>query len=369
MAGRGPALSDLEAVLAEMIRRDGPLPVGRFMDVALNHPTCGYYRKRDPLGAQGDFVTAPELSQAFGEVIGAWLAQAWRDLGSPAPFRLVELGPGRGTLLADAVRATRSVPGFDRSLRLHLVETSEAMRAAQAVRLTGLDVSWHDQFDAVPPGPMLLIANEFFDALPTHQLVATAGGWVERSVDLEMGRLTFRLDQRRSALGARLPEAIAGTVTEVSPARTELAGAVARRIAEHGGVALVIDYGAWAEGPTGDTLQATRQHAPCDPLDAPGMADLTTHVDFRALAEAAAAGGSAVYGPVPQGTFLVAFGVHLRTAKLLEHATPDQRRALRAALFRLTDAGAMGELFKVLVLAHPTAPAPPGFHAPALRPC
>ena len=370
MAGRGRALSDLEAVLAEMIRREGPLPVGRFMDLALNHPTCGYYRRRDPLGAQGDFVTAPELSQAFGEVIGAWLAQAWRDLGAPAPFRLVELGPGRGTLLADALRATRGVPGFHQSLRLHLVETSAPMRAAQAARLTEFDVSWHDQFGAVPSGPILLVANEFFDALPTHQLVATARGWVERAVDLDTdGRLTFRLDPRCSALGARLPEAMPGTLAEVSPARSELARAIARRIADDGGLALVIDYGAWAEGPSGDTLQATSRHAPCDPLAAPGTADLTTHVDFRALAEAASGGGAAVYGPVPQGTFLSTLGVHLRTAKLLERAPPDQRRALRAALFRLTDPGAMGELFKVLVIAHPAAPAPPGFHAPTLWPC
>jgi NADH dehydrogenase [ubiquinone] 1 alpha subcomplex assembly factor 7 len=367
MAGRGRALSDLEAVLVEMIRREGPLPVGRFMDLALNHPTCGYNRKRDPLGVQGDFVTAPELSQAFGEVIGAWLMQAWLDLGAPAPFRLVELGPGRGTLLADALRATRSVRGFHRSLRLHLVETSEAMRAAQAARLAGLDVSWHDQFGAVPPGPILLVANEFFDALPTHQLVATARGWVQRSVDLDTAdRLIFRLDQCRSALGASLPAATPGTLTEVSPARSELARAIAQRIAADGGLALVIDYGAWAEGPSGDTLQATRQHAPCEPLDAPGTADLTTHVDFRALAEAASCGGAAVYGPIPQGTFLTTLGVHLRTAKLLERAAPDQGRALRAALFRLTDPGAMGELFKVLVLAHPDAPAPPGFDVPTL---
>jgi NADH dehydrogenase [ubiquinone] 1 alpha subcomplex assembly factor 7 len=359
-------LSGLEAVLAEAIRRDGPLPVARFIDLALHHPTFGYYRDRDPLGAHGDFVTAPELSQAFGEVIGAWLAQAWSDLGGPGLFRLVELGPGRGTLLADALRATRAVPGFHHDLRLHLVETSDRLRAAQAARLAEFHVSWHRELGEVPPGPLFLVANEFFDALPAHQLVATARGWVERCVGLDAaGRLTFRLGQHRSPLCARLPDATPGTVAEISPARTELAHAIGRRIARDGGVALVIDYGAWAEGPTGDTLQATRNHAPCDPLDAPGTADLTTHVDFGALAEAAAAGGAAVYGPVPQGTFLATLGVHLRTAKLLERATPDQQRALRAALFRLTDAGAMGELFKVLVLAPP----PPGFTAPTLSPC
>jgi NADH dehydrogenase [ubiquinone] 1 alpha subcomplex assembly factor 7 len=363
-------LSGLEQVLAEEIRRVGPLSVERYMTLALHHPMLGYYRTRDPLGAEGDFVTAPELSQAFGEVIGAWLARAWLDLGRPAPFRLVELGPGRGTLLADLLRATRAVPGFHQGLRLHLVETGERLRAAQATRLAEFDARWHTELAEVPPGPLLLLANEFFDALPVRQLVATERGWVERRVALaEGGRLGFALAERPSALGAELPEGTPGAVAEVSPARTELAGAVGRRIAEDGGLALVIDYGAWAEQPTGDTLQATRNHAPCDPLDAPGTADLTTHVDFRALAVAARAAGAAVYGPVPQGTFLTSLGLHLRTARLLEGATPEQRRALRAALFRLTDASAMGELFKVLVLAAPKAPAPPGFGAPTLRPC
>jgi NADH dehydrogenase [ubiquinone] 1 alpha subcomplex assembly factor 7 len=363
-------LSGLDEVLAEEIRRAGPLSVDRYVTLVLHHPTLGYYRTRDPLGAEGDFVTAPELSQAFGEVIGAWLARAWLDLGQPAPFRLTELGPGRGTLLADLLRATRAVPGFHQGLRLHLVETGERLRAAQAARLADFEVKWHRALAEVPPGPLFLLANEFFDALPVHQLVATERGWVERQVALaDDGRLGFALAERPSPLGAELPDATPGAVAEVSPARTELARAIGGRIAEGGGLALLIDYGAWAEQPTGDTLQATRNHAPCDPLDAPGTADLTTHVDFRALAAAARAAGAAVYGPVPQGTFLTSLGIHLRTARLLESATPEQRRALRAALFRLTDASAMGELFKVVALAHPTAPAPPGFGAPTLRPC
>jgi NADH dehydrogenase [ubiquinone] 1 alpha subcomplex assembly factor 7 len=340
------------------------------MTLALHHPTHGYYRTRDPLGAGGDFVTAPELSQAFGEVIGAWLARAWLDLGQPAPFRLVELGPGRGTLLVDALRATRAVPGFHQGLRLHLVETGERLRRVQATRLAAFAASWHAEYAEVPPGPLLLLANEFFDALPVHQLVATARGWVERRVALaDDGRLGFALAERPSPLGAELPDAAPGAVAEVSPARSKLARAIGSRLATDGGLALVIDYGAWAEQPTGDTLQATREHAPCDPLDAPGAADLTTHVDFRALALSACAAGAAVYGPVPQGTFLTTLGIHLRTARLLERATSDQGRALRAALFRLTDASAMGELFKVVALAHPAAPAPPGFGAPTLRPC
>ena len=203
------------------------------------------------------------------------------------------------------MRATRARRGFHDGLRLHLVETSDRLRAAQAARLAEFDPSWHARFGEVPSGPLLLIANEFFDALPAHQLIATARGWVERCVDLDdEGRLAFRLGRTPILRSARdLPDAPPGTVAEVSPARSELARAIGRRIADDGGVALVIDYGAWAEGPTGDTLQATRRHAPCDPLDAPGTADLTTHVDFRALA-GRSRGGAAVYGPVPQGTFL-----------------------------------------------------------------
>jgi NADH dehydrogenase [ubiquinone] 1 alpha subcomplex assembly factor 7 len=365
-----PASSGLERALAEQIRQSGPLSLERFMTLALHHPIHGYYRTRDPLGPRGDFVTAPELSQTFGEVLGSWLAQAWLDLGRPAPCRVVELGPGRGTLLADILRATQRIEGFHDNIGLHLVETGERLRAVQAERLAGFAPTWHADLAEVPRGPMLLVANEFFDALPVQQLVATAEGWVERCVALAAdGRLEFRLTAARSPLGADLPRAARGAVAEISPARRDLAGAIARRIVDDRGVALIIDYGAWTEGPTGDTLQATREHAPCDPLDAPGTADLTTHVDFRALALAAVAGGAAVYGPVPQGPFLKSLGIHLRTARLLERAPPEQQRALRAALFRLTDASAMGELFKVLVLAHPAAPSPPGFGAPTLRPC
>ncbi|HYZ26001.1 MAG TPA: SAM-dependent methyltransferase, partial [Geminicoccaceae bacterium] len=273
-------MNALEQVFAEEIRRAGPLPIARFMSLALHHPTHGYYRTRDPLGAGGDFITAPELSQAFGEVIGAWLARAWLDLGQPAPFRLVELGPGRGTLIADLLRATRRVSGFREGLRLHLVETGARLRALQAERLADVEVSWHDAFADVPPGPLFLLANEFFDTLPVHQLVATGRGWAERRVALAGdGRLAFDLAEPPSPFAAQLPAGAPGAVAEISPARAELARAIGRRVAADGGVALIVDYGAWADQPTGDTLQATRNHAPCDPLEAPGTADLTTHVD------------------------------------------------------------------------------------------
>jgi len=357
-------------VLAGEIARSGPMPVARFMALALAHPTLGYYQRRDPLGAAGDFVTAPEVSQAFGELLGLWLAQAWRELGAPAPVRVVELGPGRGTLMADLLRATAGVSGFHDALRVHLVETSEPLRARQRARLGDWPVQWHANLDEVPPGALLLVANEFFDALPVHQLIRTEQGWVERCIGLDAnGTLAFVPSGEPSAMAAEVPaaeDAPLGSVAEVSPARARLAAKFARRLVADGGVALLIDYGAWADRPTGDTLQAMRAHAPADPLAAPGEADLSTQVDFRALAEAAAEAGAAVYGPVPQGTFLRALGIEARIAVLLSRATPEQRRALRAGLFRLTDPSAMGELFKVLALAAPAAPPPPGFDAPTL---
>jgi NADH dehydrogenase [ubiquinone] 1 alpha subcomplex assembly factor 7 len=373
MPGSGtPPSSGLEGVLQTEIRAGGPIPVARYMDLALNHPAFGYYRRREPIGAAGDFTTAPEIGQAFGEILGLWLAEAWAGIDRPAPVRLVELGPGRGTLMADLLRVAASVPAFRAALRVHLVEASRPLRARQRKRLTGQEIAWHDGFADVPPDSLLLVANEFFDALPVHQLVRDENGWRERLIGMdEEGRLEFRLSEQPWPLARALRGAAAappGTIAEISPARAALARAIGARIAAHRGVALLIDYGAWAEGPTGDTLQAVRRHEACEPLRSPGEADLSSQVDFRALAEAACAGGAAVYGPVPQGTFLRAFGIELRTAMLLERAEHGRRRGLRAALHRLTDPGAMGELFKVLVLSRPGDPHPPGFSAPTLAP-
>jgi NADH dehydrogenase [ubiquinone] 1 alpha subcomplex assembly factor 7 len=356
------ALGDLSAALAAEIRARGPLSVARFMELAADH----YYQRRDPLGAAGDFVTAPEVSQMFGEILGLWVAQAWIGCGRPAPARLVELGPGRGTLMADLLRASAQVPGFRDALSVHLVERSSRLRELQAERLAAVEVAWHDRFEQVQDGPLFLVANEFLDALPVHQLVRTGEHWVERRVGLADGRFALLLGDRESPRASSLPDAAPGTIAEVSPARERLARQIGERIAAAGGVAVLIDYGAAACGPTGDTLQAVCGHARIDPLTAPGEADLSSQVDFRALAGAAAAGGAAVFGPVPQGTFLRAFGIEARALHLLERARPEQRRALRAGLFRLTDPAAMGELFKVLVLASPHGPPPPGFSAPDL---
>ena len=354
-------------MLAAEIRAKGPLSVARFMELALSHPTLGYYQRCDPLGVAGDFVTAPEISQMFGEILGLWLARAWSACGRPTASRLVELGPGRGTLMADLLRVAARVDGFRRSVSIHLVERSPRLRELQADRLAGVEVTWHDRFEEIPEGPLFLIANEFFDALPVHQLVRTEAGWVARRVGLAAdGALVFVPDDRPSP--SVLPDAEPGTVAEVSPARARLAHRIGERIAAAGGVALLIDYGAFCDRPSGDTLQAVHGHARADPLATPGQADLSTQVDFRVLAEAARDGGAAVFGPVPQGTFLRAFGIEARALRLIERAAPDQRRSLRASLFRLTDPAAMGEMFKVLVLARPDGPLPPGFHAPTLTP-
>jgi NADH dehydrogenase [ubiquinone] 1 alpha subcomplex assembly factor 7 len=352
-------------MIAGLIREQGPLPVARYMSLALAHPEHGYYSKKEPFGAAGDFVTAPEISQMFGEIVALWLAQAWLDRGRPRPLRLVEIGPGRGTMMADMLRALRAVPELLAAAEVHLVETSPRLREAQRQRLAGQQVSWHEDLEGVPAGPLLLVANEVLDALPVHQLVMTEGGWVERCVGLDdEGRLAFvaAREPAPAALARGLPaDAAPGTIAEVSPARAALAEAIGRRLALHPGVALLIDYGGSPTTPAGDTLQAVRAQQPWDPLAAPGEADLSSQVDFGALARAAVRGGARVHGPVPQGAFLRALGIEARALNLMRNASAEERRELRAALFRLTDASAMGELFKVLALASPEGPPPPGF--------
>jgi NADH dehydrogenase [ubiquinone] 1 alpha subcomplex assembly factor 7 len=352
-------------MIAGLIREQGPLPVARYMSLALAHPEHGYYSKKEPFGAAGDFVTAPEISQMFGEILVLWLAQAWLDRGRPRPLRLVEIGPGRGTMMADMLRALRAVPELLAAAKVHLVETSPRLREAQRQRLARQQVSWHEDLEGVPAGPLLLVANEVLDAITVHQLVMTEGGWVERCVGLDdEGRLAFvpARQPAPAALASGLPaDAAPGTIAEASPARAALAEAIGRRLALHPGVALVIDYGGSPAAPAGDTLQAVRAQRPCDPLIAPGEADLSSQVDFGPLARAAVRGGARVHGPVPQGAFLRALGIEARALNLMRNASAEERRELRAALFRLTDASAMGELFKVLALASPEGPPPPGF--------
>jgi NADH dehydrogenase [ubiquinone] 1 alpha subcomplex assembly factor 7 len=361
-------MSALAERLRRTIRACGPLTLAEFMAEALSHPRHGYYAgtaARDPLGVAGDFITAPEISQMFGELIGLWCAELWRGMGGPAPVRLVELGPGRGTLMADALRAAACVPDFRAAAEVHLVETSPTLRALQEKRLAEHRVSWHASLAEVPEGPMLLVANELFDTLPVHQFVATEAGWRECLVGLadEGERFALRCapgpTPALTILDRLAVAAVPGTVAEVCPAAITLAGEIAARVAGCGGAALIIDYG--RAGPCGASVQAVQGHRRHDPLADPGEADLTAHVDFAALARSAREAGAAVYGPVPQGAFLRALGIETRAATLKSGASARQAADIEHARARLTEADRMGELFKALAIADPALPAPAGF--------
>jgi SAM-dependent MidA family methyltransferase len=351
----------LKEILRETIALEGPLSVERYMSLCLAH----YYATRDPLGAAGDFTTAPEISQMFGELIGLWMLEVWSGMGRPAPCRLVELGPGRGTLMADLLRATRILPDFKAAATVHLVETSPFLKQRQQDALAASDFSvhWHDHIEDVPPGPILLVANEFFDALPVRQFLATDRGWCERLVGIDGERLIFGLrPEPEGGLGNPLRQ---GDILEWPAASLDLMGGLAGRLARDGGAALILDYGYW--GPAfGDTLQALKGHQPVNPLEEPGEADLTTHVDFHRLAQAAARQGSRIHGIVAQGDFLQALGIEARAAALSARATEAQAVDIDRALARLTERGptGMGELFKVLSVTHESIQTVPGLPAP-----
>ena len=358
-------MTPLGEEIRSLIADGGPIGVDRYMALVLTHPTLGYYATRDPFGAAGDFTTAPETSQMFGELLGAWAAAVWTAMGEPTPVRLVELGPGRGTLMADLLRAARRLPPFAAALDLHLIEASPVLREAQRRTLEscGAPLAWAETLDTVPPGPTILVANEFFDALPVRHYVRSSEGWRERLVGLDGAGLRFGLSPvPEPAIRVAAPE---GAILEVGIAAQILAKTIAERLVREGGAALVVDYGydvpAFAE-----TLQAVRRHGFADPLGDPGEADLSAHVDFGGLARAARAGGAGVHGPIPQGRFLRALGIEARAEALRRRATPAQAAELDAALDRLVTPGTnqrpgMGELFKVMCLSRPDVPAPPGF--------
>ena len=360
-----PGSGRLAAEIAAIIADGGPIGVDRFMALALGHPVLGYYVTRDPFGAEGDFTTAPEMSQMFGELLGAWAADVWTAMGAPPRTRLVELGPGRGTLLADVLRVAHRLPGFAGAIDLHLVEISPALREIQRRTLAdcGRPVSWVASLDDVPPGPAIVLANEFFDTLPVRHYVRKPRGWHERLVGFGNGALAFGLaPQPEPGITLDAPD---GAILEIGLAAQGLARALAEHLVRNEGAALVIDYGymvpAFAE-----TLQAVRRHRFTDPLSAPGEADLSAHVDFGGLTRAARTAGAAVHGPVPQGTFLRGLGITARAAVLKRRATAEAAAAIDAALDRLTGDGTaeqpgMGQLFKVLCIAAPGLPVPPGF--------
>jgi NADH dehydrogenase [ubiquinone] 1 alpha subcomplex assembly factor 7 len=351
----------LRALIRRQIEQAGPMSVADYMALCLAHPEHGYYRGRDPLGRSGDFITAPEVSQMFGELVGAWCVVAWRQAGSPAPFALVELGPGRGTLMADALRATARAADFHAALSLHLVETSPVLREAQRATLAGATVAWHETIDTLPDVPLIVVANEFFDALPVRQFVRDAKGWAERCVGLgpEGETLVWTLAPRGGLAAALLPrDAQPGEVAELNLASVSLMTTLSQRIVKRGGAALVVDYG-YAEG-YGDTLQALQDHAFVDPLAAPGDSDLTAHVDFAALARAATQAGAQAHGPIEQGELLYALGIEARAAALAR-AHPERAEELARAFHRLTDEEEMGRLFKAMAVTRRDAAPPAGF--------
>jgi NADH dehydrogenase [ubiquinone] 1 alpha subcomplex assembly factor 7 len=336
-----------------------PERLDRFMARA----TAAYYAgSRDPFGRSGDFTTAPEISQAFGECLGLWSAVIWEAMGRPDPVLLVELGPGRGTLMADALRAAADVAApFRAALRVHLVEASPPLREAQRARLGGAVAAWHDDVARVPPGPAIVLANEFFDALPIRQFVRRGAEWRERFV-ADGAFLERPAAEDTPPLPAEAPE---GAVQEVSEAGHALAAALGARMAAQGGAALLLDYGP-AAGGFGDSLQALRRHEAADPLAERGSADITAHVDFAALADAARAAGAATHGPLPQGLFLQRLGLMSRAAMLARAAQlagkgPAQAGLILSGAERLVAPERMGRLFKALSLCNPALPPPPGF--------
>lgn len=343
----------LEDHLKKLICHHGPLSVARFMSEALGHPQYGYYRKQDPLGRQGDFITAPEISQMFGELVGIWCASEWQRMGNPDNIALVELGPGRGTLMQDLLRGTRHIKGFHESLSVYMVETSPVLTAIQQNNLAAYNnIFWYEHFNAVPDVPLLLVANEFFDALPVHQYSKTDKGWCEQMVSLDQNEhLAFSLSPNlaSAAIDTRHGDAPQGAVLEICPAGLSLFSEICQHIYTHGGAALVADYG-YCEYGYKDTLQAVKNHHFHPLLEDVGDADLTAHVDFTALTAVAKKAGLRLYPPATQRDFLLAMGIEQRTSQLMQKASDAQKKQILSACERLICETQMGTLFKVLAV-------------------
>ena len=353
--------------LRDRIREAGPVSIAQFMTEALFDPRDGFYATKDPIGAGSDFITAPEISQMFGELVGLWAAQSWMDMGKPSPFHFIELGPGRGTMMADALRAARTVPGFMDAARIVLIEASAALKAVQAQTLgpSGAQISWVDRLEAVPAGPSIVAGNEFLDCLPVRQAIKRDGQWHERMVGLDADgeRFVFVLGPPLGVDETLVPAPLRDTpedsLVELRPGDLQVLEALAKRFDADAGRALFIDYGP-ALSETGDTLQAIKAHKKVPVLDEPGTADLTARVDFQSLLTAADALDLTGYGPVEQGEFLTGLGMEARAAALSQ-AAPEQRAKIARQVWRLTDPDQMGRLFKLVCIDSQRLPTPPGF--------
>ena len=349
-------MTPLAHILKARIRANGPISLADYMAECLLHPTHGYYTTREPFGAAGDFTTAPEISQMFGELLGLCLAQTWLDQGAPTPFTLAEIGPGRGTLMADVLRATKGVPGFHAALSLTLIEASPRLRTLQAQTLQGHAPTWLASIHDLPPRPLFLLANEFFDALPIRQFQRAGPEWRERLVGMQDDQLCLGLGPILPVpeLTNRLSDTTDGQIVETCPAALPIMAEIGARIATQG-TALIIDYGDWRSN--GDTFQALRAHKQVDPFATPGEADLTAHVDFEALAHAAR---PAAHAYTTQGAMLTSLGIAQRSARLASNLTGAALQSHVEATRRLTAPTEMGSLFKVLALYPAGAHPPPG---------
>jgi NADH dehydrogenase [ubiquinone] 1 alpha subcomplex assembly factor 7 len=365
-------MTALPTILCELIAREGPMTLERYMDLALQHPEHGYYRNRDPLGKEGDFITAPEVSQVFGELLGLWCADVWHQMGKPDPFMLLELGPGRGTMMQDALRATAKIAGFHEAMRLHLLECNAELRRQQQERLAAHKPVHLDDLSQLPPLPMIALANEFFDTMPIRQFVKTKDGWRERLVDVQDGALTFgegevavnvletienvMQDVRVSPANVvRLhgePDGELQPVYEISPLSLYFAQRLSAHVVRHGGAGLIVDYG-YTAPPGTETLQAVKRHHFVGVFESPGETDLTAYVDFSALRLIAGHEGARVAGPVVQGEFLRSLGAELRAMQLKHNAAPEQTKSIDEALSRLIDPAQMGQMFKAMAVCSP----------------
>ena len=360
-------MSELLKHIKNRIALKGPLSVSDYMREALFNSEHGYYMTGDPLGKRGDFITAPEISQMFGELIGLWCAVMWERMGSPEKINLIEMGPGRGTLIADALRATSNIPGFFDSINIHMIEISPSLKKRQQRNLQVLNcnIQWHENFQDVSEGPLILIANELFDVLPIRQFVKSTNGWFERKIGCNgQSQLEWVVDHNSLLPGnlitPQMVESNMGTIFELGQVASDLIMNITKSVIKFGGAALIIDYG-HIKSAVGDTLQAVKDHKYFDILSKPGKTDLTAHVDFECLAKNARALGGLVHGPVTQRNFLRRLGIEVRSDQLKNLASTRQKSEVLTSLNRLIGANEMGDLFKVMAITHPDEMVPEGF--------
>jgi NADH dehydrogenase [ubiquinone] 1 alpha subcomplex assembly factor 7 len=351
-------VNELDMIIRDRIRQHGPISIADYMELALQHPEHGYYRKGDRLGRAGDFITAPEISQMFGEMIGLWCADTWKQLGSPKDFVLVELGPGRGTLMQDALRATKKIKGFHDGLQICMLESNDTFRASQRDKLSGFAVKNINNLSELLPLPMLLIANEFFDALPIRQFMKSPDSWKEQRVGVQENKLVFQ--PIAAVTDIPFPDANEDHVFEISISSLLMMRDITTRIMRHKGAVLIIDYGYTASHGQ-STVQAVSEHSYAPILENAGEVDLTAHVDFAALRQSALSQRASVSPIIGQGEFLNNMGIELRSMQLKQKATSDQVQAIDSALHRLTNSAEMGTLFKVMAVTSLPASSLSGF--------